>query len=60
MNGVRSNCGPSAGQPDLAYVPTAEGCQYPVLILDLFSRKLVGWAMSDSMAEDLTLEAPRM
>lgn len=45
---------------DLTYVPTAEGWLYLALILDLFSRKFVGWAMSDSMAQDLTLEALHM
>ncbi len=42
---------------DLTYVPTAEGWLYLALILDLFSRKFVGWAMSDSMPQELTLEA---
>jgi transposase InsO family protein len=45
---------------DLTYVPTAEGWLYLALILDLFSRKFVGWAVSDSMAQDLTLEALHM
>jgi putative transposase len=45
---------------DLTYVPTAEGWLYLALVLDLFSRKFVGWAMSDSMAQDLTLEALHM
>jgi transposase InsO family protein len=42
---------------DLTYVPTAEGWLYLALILDLFSRKFVGWAMSASMPQELTLEA---
>jgi len=42
---------------DLTYVPTAEGWLYLALILDLFSRKFVGWAMSESMPQELTLEA---
>lgn len=45
---------------DLTYVRTAEGWLYLALILDLFSRKFVGWAMRDSMAQDLTLEALHM
>jgi len=45
---------------DLTYVPTAEGWLYLALILDLFSRKFVGWAMSDSMPQELTLEALHM
>jgi putative transposase len=38
-------------------VPKAEGWLRLALILDLFSRKLVGWAMSDSMPQELTLAA---
>lgn len=42
---------------DLTYVPTDEGWLYVALVLDLFARKIVGWAMSDTMAQELTLAA---
>ena len=42
---------------DLTYIPTAEGWLYLALVLDLFSRKLVGWAMSETMPQELTLAA---
>ncbi len=42
---------------DLTYVPTAEGWLYLALVLDLFARKIVGWASSPSMPQELTLEA---
>jgi transposase InsO family protein len=45
---------------DLTYVPTAEGWLYVALILDLYSRKFVGWAMSDAMPQELTLAALAM
>lgn len=45
---------------DLTYVPTSEGWLYLALVLDLFSRKLVGWAMSDRMPEELTTAALEM
>jgi len=45
---------------DLTYVPTAEGWLYVALVLDLFSRKLVGWAMSATMPQELTSAALRM
>jgi putative transposase len=45
---------------DITYVPTAEGWLYLALVLDLFSRKLVGWAMSHTMPQELTLAALRM
>jgi putative transposase len=44
---------------DLTYVPTDEGWLYLALVLDLFSRKLVGWAMSATMPQELTLAALR-
>ena len=40
---------------DLTYVPTDEGWLYLALVLDLFARKIVGWAMSESMPQELTL-----
>jgi transposase InsO family protein len=40
---------------DLTYVPTSEGWLYLALVLDLYARKLVGWAMSEAMPQELTL-----
>lgn len=40
---------------DLTYIPTDDGWSYLALVLDLFSRKLVGWAMSATMPQELTL-----
>ena len=45
---------------DLTYVPTLEGWLYLALVLDLYARKLVGWAMSETMPQALTLEALRV
>lgn len=42
---------------DMTYVPTDEGWLYLALVLDLYARKLVGWAMSATMHEALTLQA---
>jgi putative transposase len=42
---------------DLTYVPTEEGWLYVALVLDLYARKLVGWAMSETMPQELTLRA---
>ena len=36
-------------------VPTGEGWLYVALVLDLYARKLVGWAMSATMPQELTL-----
>ena len=42
---------------DMTYVPTDEGWLYLALVLDLHARKLVGWAMSETMPQELTLRA---
>ena len=45
---------------DLTYVRTDEGWLYVALVIDLFARKIVGWASSDSMPQALTIEALRV
>jgi transposase InsO family protein len=45
---------------DITYIPTGEGWLYIAVVLDLFSRKVVGRAMRDTMAQELTLVALRM
>jgi putative transposase len=44
---------------DITYVWTAEGWAYVAVILDLFSRAVVGWALSESLATSLPLRALR-
>jgi transposase InsO family protein len=44
---------------DLTYVATAEGWLYLAVILDLFSRRVVGFALSDRITRELVLEALR-
>ena len=45
---------------DITYVETREGWLYLAGILDLYSRKIVGWAMCDHLRTDLPLAALRM
>jgi transposase InsO family protein len=45
---------------DITYISTQEGWLYLAVILDLYSRGVVGWAMSERMTEELTLSALRM
>jgi putative transposase len=45
---------------DITYVPTAEGWLYLAGVLDLYSRKVVGWAMGESLATPLPLAALAM
>jgi putative transposase len=42
---------------DITYIHTDEGWMYMAVVLDLYSRKIVGWAMADHMRTDLVLEA---
>jgi putative transposase len=45
---------------DITYVWTLEGWLYLAVILDLRSRRVVGWSMSQSMERGLVLDALRM
>src|SRR6201981_1245134 len=45
---------------DLRYIPTGEGWLSLAVILDLFTRKVVGWAMRDHMRAELTIAALTM
>ena len=45
---------------DITYIPTAEGWLYLAAVMDLFSRKIVGWAMRDHMQVELASGALTM
>jgi transposase InsO family protein len=45
---------------DITYVPTRDGWLYLAILLDLFSRRIVGWAMSDRIDTELALTALHM
>ncbi len=45
---------------DITYIGTDEGWLYLAAILDLYSRKIVGWSMSDRMTATLVCDALRM
>ena len=57
-----------AGQPnkiwlaklDITYVPTQEGFLYLAFILDVHSRRVVGWAMGSHMRTELVVDALQM
>ena len=42
---------------DITYVWTAEGWSYLAVVLDLFSRRVVGWSFADHMRTELPLAA---
>jgi len=44
---------------DISYVWTREGWLYLAVVIDLFARRVVGWAVSDRLHTELALEALR-
>jgi transposase InsO family protein len=45
---------------DITYIPTQEGWLYLAAVIDLCSRKIVGWATADHLRAELTSEALEM
>ena len=45
---------------DITYIPTGEGWLYLAGVMDLYSRKIVGWAMDKRMTSDLVCNAFKM
>ena len=42
---------------DITYIPTREGWLYLATVIDLHSRSVVGWSMSDRLQRDLVMDA---
>jgi len=42
---------------DISYIPTWSGFLYLAVVLDVFSRRIVGWAMATHLATQLVLDA---
>jgi putative transposase len=45
---------------DITYIPTREGWLYLAVVEDLFSRKIVGWSMDETMESRLVVDALEM
>ena len=45
---------------DITYVPTAEGWLYLAAVMDLFSRRVVGWSMASTLCTSLVKDAVLM
>ena len=50
----------AAWAADVTYIPTAEGWLYLAVVIDLFSRKVVGWAAADHLRAELCTSALEM
>ena len=42
---------------DITYIRTHEGWSYLAVVIDLFSRRVIGWSMQSRMTTDLALQA---
>jgi len=42
---------------DITYIPTKKGWLYLAVVIDLYSRQIVGWSMTDHMRADLVNDA---
>ena len=49
-----------AWYPDITYVKTRRGWLYLALVMDIWSRRIVGWSMSDRMGAELADDALKM
>jgi putative transposase len=45
---------------DITYIPTGEGWLYLATLLDVYSRRIVGWAMADHLRTELAVDALTM
>ena len=45
---------------DITYIPTKQGWWYLAVVIDVYSRKVVGWSMDDSMRTSLVNDALNM
>lgn len=45
---------------DISYIATLEGWLYLAVVLDLYARRIVGWALAERMTSELTQEALKM
>ncbi|WP_407701093.1 IS3 family transposase [Vitreoscilla massiliensis] len=42
---------------DITYIKTSQGWRYLAVVMDLFSRRIVGWSMAERMKADLVIQA---
>lgn len=45
---------------DITYIPTQEGWLYLAVVMDLYTRAIIGWAMDSRMTRELTINALHM
>lgn len=45
---------------DISYIATSQGRLYLAVVMDLYSRRIIGWSISNRMKQDLALRALQM
>ena len=45
---------------DITYIPTRQGWLYLAVVIDLFTRRIVGWSMSTRLTTDIAIDALNM
>ena len=49
-----------SGEADITYIATDEGWLFLAVVIDLFSRQVVGWSLHHDMTRDIVIDALRM
>jgi putative transposase len=57
LTGKIVNASETVWVSDITYIKTYEGWLYLAVVLDIFSRSVVGWSMSERLTDDLTVRA---
>lgn len=42
---------------DITYIPTSKGWRYLAIVIDLYSRRIIGWSLADHMRAELVCQA---
>ena len=45
---------------DITYIATDEGWLFTAVVIDLFSRQVVGWSLRDDTTRDIAIDAMRI
>lgn len=45
---------------DITYIPTRQGWLYLAVVMDLYSRRIIGWSMADNLLSDVVNKALKM
>jgi putative transposase len=57
LKDVKINRSNQAWATDITYIPTLQGYLYLVAIMDLYSRKILSWRLSNNLESDFCVEA---